>query len=181
MTNKIWKILTPDKGKLRFLAPYCLVISVVLVIIYFDKPRIKSKADITFISGPFQEYSWISHGGRGGSSLTFKLQTYSNKFKIPADFFSILEQDRFKAIPYGDTLVIGIPNSFVKHLNTAKNRFFVYSIASNRFTYLDLNDAIAKHNSKLLLYTSGLFLLSGLIIIYFLKRKNQTPERFIHQ
>jgi hypothetical protein len=115
-------------------------------------------------------------GGRNGSSLTFKLQNYNNRFKIKADFFSILQKDKFKSIPKGDTLVIGIPNGFTKYLNSLKEPFFVYSIASNDQTYLDLKETIDKHNSHLFLYMAGLFSLAGYAFIHYGQRaKIKTP------
>jgi hypothetical protein len=149
------KFVRRDRGSLLFAGILSLASAVAMLFLYFDKEKIRSKEDITFISGPFEEYNWADLGGRNGSSLTFTLQNYSNRFKIKADFFPILQTDKFKAIPYGATLTIGIPNGFAKYLNTPKEPFFVYSIASNNFTYLDLKDAIAKQNSPLLLFTSA--------------------------
>jgi hypothetical protein len=165
-----------DRGSLIWAGILGLASTVSMLFLYFDKERIESKSDIAFINGPFHEYSWVDHGGRSGSSLTFKLQNYSNRFKIKADFFSILQKDNFKSIPYGDTLTIGIPNGFGKYLNRPKDPFFVYSIASNNFTYLDLNKAIDKHKSPLFLFMAGLFAIGGCAFIYFgRKAKVKTP------
>ena len=156
-----------DRGSLIWAGILCLASAVVMLFFYFDKEKIKSKKDITFISGPLQEYKWVDLGGRNGSSLTFTLQNYSNRFKIKADFFPILQTNEFKAISFGDTLTIGIPNGFAKYLNTPRQPFFVYSITSNDFNYLDLNAAIAKHNSLLFLFMAGLFAIGGYTFIYF--------------
>jgi hypothetical protein len=165
-----------DRGSLMWAGILCLASAVAMLFLYFDKEKIKSKKDITFISGPFEKYNWVDLGGRNGSSLTFKLQNYSNRFKIKAEFFSILQTDKFKTIPNGDTLTIGIPNGFAKYLNTPKQPFFVYSIASNDLTYLDLKDAIAKHNSPLFLLATGLFVTGGCTFIYYGRRaKVKTP------
>ena len=165
-----------DRGSLMWVGILCLVSAVGSLFLFFDKEKIKTKKDITFISGPFEEYHWVDLGGRNGSSLTFTLGNYSNRFKIKADFFPLLQTDKFEAIPYGDTLTIGIPNGFAKYLNTPKQPFFVYSIASNNFTYLDLNAAIAKHNSLLLMFAAGLFAIGGYTFIYFGQRaKVKTP------
>jgi hypothetical protein len=154
----------------------CFSVAIGMLFLYFDKPNIKTQEDIAFIRGPFEEYKWTDLGGRGGSSLTFKLQNYNNWFKIKADFFPILETSKFKTISNGDTLTIGIPNDFVKYLNKPKHPFFVYSIASNSTSYLDLKDAIEKHNSPLFLFCSGLFAVGGYIFIYFGRRaKKKTP------
>jgi hypothetical protein len=140
-----------------------------MLFLYFDKEKINSNKDITFISGPFKGYKWIDLGSHG-SSLTFTLQNYSNRFKIKADFFSILKKDKFKSIPYGTTLTIGIPFSFEKYLNKPKDPFFVYSVVSKNFTYLDLNKSINKHNSPLFLFMTGLFAIAGCTFIYFGQR-----------
>lgn len=166
------RFIKRDRGTLLFVGIFFLIAAIVLLFLYFDKVKIKSKDDIAYISGPFEKYSWVSYGGRNGSSLTFKLQNYNNVFKIKADFFSILRRDEFKKIPYGDTLTVGIPKSFMKVLNTQKTPFFVYSIASNRLTYLDLNKVIAKHNSILFIYGAGLFMILGYIFIYFGRKAN---------
>ena len=176
MTINWDKFVRRDRGSLLFGGILSLASAFAMLFLYFDKEKINSNGDITFISGPFKEYSWVDLGGRNGSSLTLTLQNYSNRFKIKADFFSILQKERFKAISYGDTLTVGIPNSYVKFLNTAKEPFFIYSISSNDLTYLDLKNAITKHNSPLFLFAAGLFGIGGYVFIYFgRKAKVKTP------
>jgi hypothetical protein len=170
------KFVRRDSGSLLSAGVLSLAAAIIMLFFYFGKEKIKGKEDITFIRGPFEQYSWINLGGGNGSSLTFTLQNYSNRFKIKADFFPILQIDKFKAIPYGNTLTIGIPKGFAKRLNTAKEPFFIYSIASSNFTYLDLNRTIAKHNSPVLLFATGLFAICGYTFIYFGRRaKVKTP------
>ena len=165
-----------DRGSLLFAGISSFIVVFAILFLYFYKEKIKNKEDITFITGPFEEYIWVNLGGRNGSSLTFKLQNYRNRFKIKADFFSILEKEQFKKISNGDTLTIGIPNAFAKYLNTSKDPFFVYSIASGNCIYLSLNEAIAKHNSPLFLFAALVFALCGCIFIYFGRRaKVKTP------
>lgn len=146
-----------------------------LLYFYFARELIRGSDDVTFIKGPFQEYSWIDYG-MDGTSLTFKLQNYINRFKIKADFFSILQKDKFKSIPYSDTLTIGIPNSFVKYLNKPKQLFFVYSIASNGFTYLDFGEAIKVHNTPGPLVAAKVLVMLGYYFIHLGRRaKVKTP------
>lgn len=164
------KFVRRDRGTLLFGGIFNLAFAFVVLFLYFNKVKIKRKDDISFISGLFNEYRWDGLGGRNGSSLTFTLQNYSNRFKIKADFFSILQKEKFKAIPYGEELTVGIPNSYVKFLNTAKEPFFVYSIASGDLTYLDLKSAVSKHNSPLFLLAAGLFAIGGCVFIYFGRR-----------
>ena len=173
MTIRWDKFVRPDRGKLLFAGILIFASAAAMLFFYFSKETIKSKGDITYINGPFEQFSWINSGKRSGSSLTFQLQNYSNKFKIKADFFTILQKDKFRMIPYGDTLTIGIPNRFVKYLNKPRERFFVYSISSKDFIYLDLNKVISKHNSQLLLFAAGLFLIGGCVLIYFGRKVKQ--------
>jgi hypothetical protein len=156
----------PGKRRLIFPGMFFIVASVVVFYLHFDREKINSKADIAIIRGPFEEYSWISHGVRGGSSFTFKLRNYSNRFKIKADFFPMMQTDKFTGLSYGEPLSIGISKSSLKYLNTAKEPFFVYSIASSGAIYLDLNKAIEKHNSPVFLFAGALFAFTGCALIY---------------
>jgi hypothetical protein len=170
------KSVRRDRGTWMRAGIFAFVASVVFFYLYFDREPIRSKNDITFFTGTFKEYSWVDHGGRSGSSLTFKLQNFSNRFKIKADFFSILQKDKFKAIPYGDTLTIGIPNGFVKYLNQPKQPFFVYSIASKELTYLDVDETIKAHNTPGILIAAVMFVILGCYSIYIGRRaKEKTP------
>lgn len=159
-----------ERGSLLFGGIMCLVVAALGLLAYFTRVPLNTKNDLVFISGPFEEYRWVDLGERGGSSTTLTLQNYDNRFKIKVDFYPILNKDKFLAIPRGDTLTIGIPKSFTKYLNTNKNPFFVYSIASKNCTYLKLEDAIAKHNSPFLLFAAGVFAVCGYAFIYFGRR-----------
>jgi len=153
-----------DRGTLLFTAFAWFLSAGAFLYLDFSKPTIKSKSDLTFISGSFVNYSWISY--TRGSSLIFKLENYTNKFKIKADFFPLLKTEEFKSIPYGKNINISIPKGFEKYLNTNKDPFFVYSISSDQETYLDFNDTIKKHNSPLFSIVSSIFILLGSIFIY---------------
>ena len=159
-----------DKSSLLSAGIISLAVAVVFLFMYFDKEKIKSSSDITLVSGPFDEYNWINFGLRNGSSLIFKLRNYSNKFKVKADFFSILKKDKFKAIHYGDTLTVGIPNHLTKDLDKPNESLFVYSISSRTVDYLNFGDAIKKHNSPLLLFTAGAFVIAGYVFIHLARK-----------
>jgi hypothetical protein len=161
-----------DRGTWMRTGIFAFAASVVLFYLYFDREQIRSKDDITFIRGPFKEYTWIDYG-MDGASLTFKLQNYSNRFKIKADFFYFLPKDKLKSISYGETLTIGIPNRFVKFLNKPKQLFFVYSIASDNITYLDLRDTINEHNSPGPLVAALVFVLLGFYAIHVGRRAKE--------
>jgi hypothetical protein len=164
-----------DRGTWMKAGIFAFAASLVLFYLHFSKEQIKSKDDITFITGPFKEYTWTDYGMRG-ASLTFKLQNYTNRFKIKADFFYFLPKDKLKSISYGDTLTVGIPNTFVKFLNKPKQLFFVYSIASGNVTYLDLRNTIEAHNTLGPLVAAIVFVLFGFYSIHLSRKaKPKTP------
>jgi hypothetical protein len=164
-----------DSGSLIRAGIICFIGAVGLLYFYLTRETIRGSDNVTFIKGPFNKYSWIDYG-MDGASLTFELQNYSNRFKIDANFFSILQKNRFKSIPSGDTLTIGIPNRFVKYLNTPKQPFFVYSIASKDFIYLDLKETIKLNNTPGPLIAAIVFVILGLYTIHLGRRaKVKTP------
>jgi hypothetical protein len=168
------KFVRRDRASLIWTGILFLIGSLGLLYFYFGRERIRSRDDITFITGPFEEYSWIDYG-MDGASFTFKLQNYSNRFKIKADFFPILQKDKFKSITHGETLTLGIPNRFVKHLNKPKQPFFVYSIASNDLPYLDLRVTIKVHNTPGPLVAAIVFGILGYYFIH-LGRRTKVQE-----
>lgn len=163
------KFVRRDRASLLWGGIFFFMGSVALLYFYLDRETIRGKDNITFIKGPFEEYHWIDYG-MDGASLTFELQNYNNRFKIKADFFSILQKDKFKSVPRGDTLTIGIPKRFVKYLNTPLQPFFVYSIASKDFTYLDLRETIKINNTPGPLIAALVFVILGYYFIRLGKR-----------
>jgi hypothetical protein len=122
-----------------------------------------------------KEYSWIDYG-MDGASLTFKLQNYNNRFKIDANFFSILQKDKFKSIPYGDTLTVGVTKRLFRYLNTSKQPFFVYSIASKDFTYLDLKETTKVNSTLGPLIAAILFVILGLYTMHLARRAKEETQ-----
>lgn len=164
-----------DRGTWLKAGIFAFVASLVFFYLSFSREQIKSKNDITFITGLFKEYSRIDYG-MDGASLTFKLQNYTNRFKIKTDFFYFLPKDKLNSISYGDTLTVGIPNKFVEFLDKPKQLFFVYSVASSDVIYLDLKDTIKAHNSPGPLVAAIIFVLLGFYSIHLnRKAKPKTP------
>ena len=147
-----------------------LFAAIIWLYLYIDKPRIKSKEDLIFVSGPFEDYTWVSMGGGKGSSLTFKMQNFPFRFKIKADFFPILRTNAFRQIKYGEILTVGIPKGDTTFLQYGKTPFFVYAISSSGHTYINTVDAIKKHNSPVLLYASFGFGVAGLLALYYARK-----------
>lgn len=165
-----------DSGSLIFAGIFFLISATVVLYFYFSKVNITSKNDIQLISGSFQSYDWVDKGGRNGSSLTFHLTNYNARFKIKADFFSLFKKDSFKRITKGNSLTIGILHNKTKLLNSPQQTLFVYSISSDDFTYLALDDTIKKHNTNLFLFATVFFAVLGALLIYFGHRaKVKTP------
>lgn len=155
-----------NSGTLIFAGIFSLSSAIALLYFYFSKDQVTSKNDITIVHGPFERYDWIDKGGKNGSSLTFRLSGYDAAFKIKADFFSVLQKDAFKAIPQGENLIIGIPNKDTSKLNSRGATIFVYSIASDKMSYMSFVNTLKIHNTKLFLLAAGVFGICGGLMIY---------------
>ena len=160
------KWILGDRERLLPAGVMSLLVAPVLLFLHINREKIRTEDDFHFISGPFAEYRWTSYGGKGGSNLTFRLQNYSNRFQIKADFYSILRQQEFKAIPYDEVITVGILKTSSHDLNTLVSPIPVYSVTSGSFTYLDPDAAISKHNSSFMFYAAGFFLILGCTFIY---------------
>ena len=129
------------RNKRIFLFSGLLLLLVGGTLLYLElaKPVIKSKDDLAFIHGPFRDYKWTGTGKH--DYFIFRLQNYSNNFRINLRFLDILKTNEFTSTPAGQDITLGIPKSFIKYLNTNKSMFHVYSIASGKEIYLDSKDA----------------------------------------
>lgn len=144
-----------------------------------SKPKIKDQSDLYFINGHFRDYDFDKHGGRY-TIYTFRLKEFSNSFKIKADFLGDFKIDDFKNIDYGHELIISISKEDISNLNTNNSYFFVFTIADNKTSYLDTSYTIKRHNSKFIYYASILFVIVGLISIYYgqkWKRQNKQLQQ----
>jgi hypothetical protein len=153
-----------DRGTLLFCGYAFLASAILFVYLDCTKVKVKSKEDLVFINGPFQNYSWIKY--TKGSLLTFKLQNFNARFQIAADFYGILKREEFKNIPYGQNITTAIPKEDEHFLNS-NNQLLAFSVASGKDTFLSLDDTIRKHNDYTFVIGVGLFILLGFIFIYF--------------
>jgi hypothetical protein len=156
-----------------------LVLAVAFSWIELSKPKIKSPSDLYFIKGHFRDYDFNKHGGRY-TIYNFRLKEFYNSFKIKADFLGGFEKSKFINLQYGDSLTIAISQDDIDNLNTSNSYFFVFSIVNNQTTFLDTDYTIKKHNSNLIYFASFVFVVVGLISIYYgqrWKRKNKLLQQ----
>lgn len=149
--------------------------------LHSDRPIIKGKDDLQFLSGSFEYYKWEKAGS--GSRATFKLSNFPIRFRIIADFYPIFEFDSFKTIERGEQLTVAVQKSDLPFLNRNVGEIRVYSLNSENKNYLDINKAIKKHNSPLLYYMGTIFILVGIIIIYYSNKsikKRKTAHNIVH-
>ena len=156
--------------RLPFIGIMLILAGAALAFMDLTKPVIESRSDLIFVSGAFGGYSWVklTHG----SSLTFSLQNYNDRFKIKADFFGILEKEKFETIPVGKIITIAVPKSYAKYLNHHQNPAFVYglSLVEGDEVYLDFEEVIKKHNSHLIIIFSLFYILLGIYFISLAQR-----------
>ena len=155
-----------DKSRLTFAGFLILASAVALAWIELSKPKIKTANDLYFIKGHFRNYNFSKNGGRY-TTYTFRLQEFSNSFKIKADFLGGFDIDKFKTIGNGDDLTLSISKDDINNLNTGNSYFFVFSITNNVTPFLAVDYTIAKHNSNIIYYASALSIILGFTSIYF--------------
>lgn len=116
-------------------------------ILYLDltKPKFDSKADLTFISGPFTYYTVYNAGKT--HSFSFTLKNYSNVFYINTDYLRILNFAKFSKIKYGTMLRLGFLTASLDDLNNGDKMIFVYSISDNYTTYMNWKETIKWYNN----------------------------------
>ncbi|RYY99235.1 MAG: hypothetical protein EOO11_05645 [Chitinophagaceae bacterium] len=127
-------------------------------------PSIHHTRDLCYVEGTFDGYSKEKVGR--GTSLTFTVAEYPATFKIKADFFGILDDPRFDDLDIGHPVEVGIARRDSSSLGSPET-LFIYSLKSGDSVVLDAQQAIAKHNSRLIWVASSVFILAGGACIFF--------------
>ena len=155
---------------LRTLGIVVLIISVGIFYLDLTKEKFEDKKDLLFISGPFNGYNW-THSYRN-TNFTFLLENYSDIFKINPNNLQVLKYSKFKNIPNGEILTIGILTPDKKYLNTQDYPVFVYSIESSQEVFLNVSDTIKLYNRPMAKFFSLTLLVCSLIcFVYYFKMK----------
>lgn len=153
------------KTGLKAAAAIFFLTSIGLLDLDLTKPKFASKADLTFIDGPFYKYNILNSGKT--HSFTFTLNNYSTIFQINTDYLHLLKFDQFSKLKSGTIVRVGFLTSSLEDLNSEGPVIFVYSISNNVNDYLDWTETIKQYNSIFLkLFSLTLFLCAVLSYIY---------------
>jgi hypothetical protein len=126
----------------------------------YERPNIKSSADITFVEGQIKDYFFTYKGGGRASSRKFYiwLQGYDCTFQIAADYLSSFEKKKFeKTLEVGDSIRIGVPNEEKENLNKDE-KILTMSIDGKQGNYLAFSDVLEEENNYFDIYFGFLFL-----------------------
>jgi hypothetical protein len=114
------------------------------------KEKIVDKNDLHFIAGPFKLYNYHhSYPGRN-DFFTFRLENYSDLFEINIDYLKVVQLTKFRQLPRGEIISIGIRPSDQKYLNSGRYPLLVYSIESSQQIYLNASDSAKIYNGFLI-------------------------------
>ncbi|HOZ68758.1 MAG TPA: LPXTG cell wall anchor domain-containing protein [Chitinophagaceae bacterium] len=139
--------------------------------ISYNNQQVRSEKDLYLLTDRFRDYNWSDNGK--GSSLTFKLYSYKEKFVVDPSFLAGLKGDEFISTNMGDSITIGIPAYALPYLNTRQKRIPVYSIQIKGKPLLDASYTLKKKNSNALMIAGSLVLVAGLVV-YFTKRRGDS-------
>jgi hypothetical protein len=165
-TNSLWAPSNLKYRKLLFAGGFFLVAGILLVVMRVTQPTIKSRNDLAFVSGQLNGYNFHD-GTRGTHIYTFKIVGYESHFKIGADFLGFFDKAGFESIDPKEDLTVGIFKKDLRKLSIPGKTVFVYAIADKDVNYLDVDQAIKAHNSLFAYYASAVFIVMGIITIYF--------------
>lgn len=136
----------------------------------YSKERFLDKKDLFFLTGSFSSYN-ITNSGKT-HSFTFQLENYSGIFKINTDYLQVLNFTKFKEIPFGEKITIGIQPSDRGYLNSAYYPIFVYSIVGKNQSYLSIADSVKIYNSiRWKAFSLSLFVCSLICLFYYYQFK----------
>jgi hypothetical protein len=132
----------------------------------YSKERFHDKKDLFFLTGSFKSYNLTNSGKT--HSFTFQLGNYTDIFKLNTDYLHVLNFTKFKEIPFGQKITIGIHPSDKAYLNSEHYPIFVYSIEGNKESYLSISDSVKIYNSiRWKAFSFSLFVCSLICIFYY--------------
>ena len=169
------------KGLLKHLDKYfgaifCLFFALLLFYMHFDKPQLKSNADLTIITGEFDSYSFLHDVGwrGGGKRYTFKLRNYVNDFQISANHLDLFNKIGFQGkVNSGHGLEIGIMKEQQELLNLPNERVLAISIKDSEKEYLNSTKVILKEQGPAELIAGVGFVIAG-FLVFVVNYKNLT-------
>jgi hypothetical protein len=165
-TNILWAPSNLKYRRLLFAGSFFLLAGILLVVMRATQPTIKSRNDLAFVSGRLNGYDFHD-GTRGTHIYVFRIAGYESYFKISAEFLGFFDKTGFESIDPKQDLSVGIFKQDTAKLSIPGKTVFVYAIADKDVNYLDVDQAIKAHNSLFAYYASAVFIVLGIIMIYF--------------
>lgn len=167
------------KKTLKWLNTYDAIVFAVAVSLFFfyhqfERPKVKTSADILHLEGKVIGYSFQLKPGFRATLKQYYiwLDNYPCSFQIKADFLSYFYQTKFEnEIKTGDIIKLTIPKEFENQIWNKNNNVFILSASKNSTDYLSLDETIPKENDNFDIY-AGLFFLTAGIVFYVLKKNN---------
>jgi hypothetical protein len=153
-------------NNLKLLAALLFIASVGIFYMDYTKEKFLDKNDLFFFNGSFKCYEFTNSGKT--HSFTFYLENYNDIYKINTDYLQVLNFTKFKEIPFGDKITIGIHPSDKSYLNSEHYPIFVYSIEGNKQSYLSIADSVKIYNSiRWKAFSFSLFVCSLICVFYY--------------
>jgi hypothetical protein len=141
MPNIFWAPLNL-KNKMRLFLGIVILLSGILVwILRFTQPTIKSRKDLVFVSGQLNGHDFHD-GTRGTHVYIFKIAGYESYFKIKAEFLGAFDKAGFELLDPKEDLTVGIFKQDTGILSIPDKTVFVYAVADKYVNYLDVDKVI---------------------------------------
>ena len=121
------------------------------------------------INAKLNNFSFIEQRDFRRHTYTYYLylDSYKNKFQIIADFVDYFKKDYFeRTIKIGDSIRIYVSRQDLSKINS-QQKIKLFGIYKQNETYLDCDNTIYQYNGKFTLYGGLIFLIAGIIIIYY--------------
>jgi len=151
------------------MASVLLIVAGILIWMNYGSNRVRTEKDIYLLTARFRDYNWSDNGK--GSTLSFKIYDYKEKFYVKPEFLSGLNGGAFRNTNMGDSVTIGIPAYALPYLNTRQKRIPVYSIQVKGQTLLEATYTLKKNSDNNLLIAALMVLAAGGVFYWMRKQK----------
>jgi len=156
-----------------------LIVGIFFVGNFLIKDKVKSKRDLMEIKAALHDYSFTVEKvydnthiySHSSYHLKYKyylhLNGFGNNFQIIADFLDNFYKDNFEEeVHYGDVITVLISQNDFNNIDKNRNTR-IFGISNSKTTYLDYDLSIQKYNNVTVLYVGLIFIIIGLLLIYF--------------
>lgn len=162
------------KNNSKFIDYLLIIAGLIFVVFYISKDKVNSLTDLIDVQGVVNNYSFEEyHGSRSHTySYYIYLNEYQNNFQICAEFVDRFSRSSFEGnVKIGDTLKIKIAKTDSKELGH-QSKIIIFGIENANGVYMNADQTIKDYNSITLLIFGLGFMITGLALLRFDKRKN---------